>query len=42
MQYEISCNKSTNHITDNAQNKIYNFEIRLEQFTDDTKKAKKC
>ena len=40
-QYEISCNISTDHISENGQNKIYNFEIRHEQFTDQTKKAKK-
>ena len=40
-QYEISCNISTDHISENGQNKIYNFEIRHEKFTDQTKKAKK-
>ena len=40
-QYEISRNISTDHISENGQNKIYNFEIRHEKFTDQTKKAKK-
>ena len=32
---------STVHISQNVQNKIQNLQIRLEQFTDLTKKAKK-
>ena len=40
-QYEISCNISTDHISENVHNKIYNYKIRLEQFTDQIKKAKK-
>ena len=32
---------STACISQNVQNKIYNLQIRLEQFTDQTKKAKK-
>ena len=32
---------SWNYIFENVQDKIYNFKIRLEQFTDQTKKAKK-
>ena len=32
---------SWNYIFENVQDKIYNFKIRLEQFTDKTKKAKK-
>ena len=40
-QYEISCNISTDYISENVQNKIYNFKIRLAQFTYQTKKAKK-
>ena len=39
-RYEISCNISTDHISNNIQNKIYNFKIRLEQFTNQTKKLK--
>ena len=35
------CNISTDHMSENVQNKICNFEIRLEQFTNQTKKAKK-
>ena len=27
-------------MSENVQNKIYNFEIRLEEFTDQTKKQK--
>ena len=32
-------NISTDHISENVQSKIYNFKIRLEQFTDQTKKS---
>ena len=32
---------SWNYIFENVQDKIYNLKIRLEQFTDQTKKAKK-
>ena len=32
-------NITTDHISENVQNKIYNFKIRLEQFTDQTKKC---
>ena len=39
-QYGISCNISTVHISENVQNKICNLQIRLEQFTDETKKTK--
>ena len=38
-QYEISCNISTDYKSQNAQNKIYNFKIRLEQLTE-AKKTK--
>ena len=37
-QYKISCNVSTVHISENIQSKIYNLQIRLEQFTDRKKK----
>ena len=40
-EYEISCNISTDHISENVQNKIYNFKIRFKKFTHQTKKAKK-
>ena len=39
-EYEISCNIITDHISENVQNKICNFKIRTEQFTDQTKKLK--
>ena len=39
--YEISCNISTDLISENVLNKIYKFKIRLEQFTGQTKKAEK-
>ena len=39
--YEISCNISTEFISENVLNKIYKFKIRLEQFTGQTKKAEK-
>ena len=32
---------STDHISQNIQNKIHNLQIRLEEFTEQTKKAKK-
>ena len=37
-QYKISCNVSTVHISENVQSKIYNLQIRFEQFTDQKKK----
>ena len=37
-QDKISCNVSIVYISENIQNKIYNLQIRLEQFTD----LKKC
>ena len=36
----LSCNISTVHVSENVQNKIYNLQIRLEQFTHHTKKGK--
>ena len=39
-QWEISCDISTFQRSENVQNKIYDLKIRLEQFTDHTKKAK--
>ena len=32
---------STDHISQNVQNKIHNLQIRLEQFIDQTKKTKR-
>ena len=32
---------STDHISQNIQNDIHNLQVRLEQFTDQTKKSKK-
>ena len=36
-QYETSCNINTAHIPENIQNKIYNLQVILEQFTDQKK-----
>ena len=41
LQICISVPLSTVHISQNDQNKIHNLQIRLEQSTDQTKKAKK-
>ena len=38
---KIQCYLSTDHISQNVQNKIHNLQIRLEQFIDQTKKTKR-